>query len=65
MNLLLGVHPSYVSMLYMTNLTDRLYVVHKGVVAMEGQCGPKGFSPAKVEEWLVKYQRETSSNGEI
>jgi len=37
-------------------LFDRLYVIHNGMVAYQGQRGPIGFRPGEVANWLRRYR---------
>ena len=39
-------------------LYERLYVIHRGTVAYQGERGPLGFRPGEVDSWLTMY-RET------
>ena len=41
-------------------LYERLYVIHNGTVAYQGQRGPVGFRPGDVASWLRTY-RDTLS----
>ena len=37
-------------------LYERLYVVHRGTVAYQGQRGPAGFRPSEVDGWLRAHR---------
>ena len=38
-------------------LPDRLYVIHDGAVAFQGDPGPYGFRPEPVASWLQTHRR--------
>jgi len=37
-------------------LYERLYVIHNGTVAYQGERGPTGFRPGEVASWLRAYR---------
>ena len=37
-------------------LYERLYVIHNGTVAYQGERGPIGFHPGEVASWLKAYR---------
>jgi len=41
-------------------LYERLYVIHSGTVAYQGERGPLGFRPGEVDSWLSAYRHTLS-----
>lgn len=41
---------------------DRLYIIHNGTIAYEGEPGPFRFQPEPVASWLQTYRNSLQSN---
>jgi len=46
-------------------LPERLYVVHNGLVVLEGGPGPFKCSPDELDDWLRKYRECSSDKNDI